>query len=166
MRVYSAGVRYCAGSKFGHNIDPSIVVGFYIVRVPGIWRIIFRDTYLHNIWPPTVRGSLYWVASDLIVLFQAREERRMHQQIDLAHRRVTPGFIFQSYVSDGSKNYVRCDVRVYHVLVCSCFFPGVFLSFRVTGACPVTTDLIMRGNVKATTTTTTTTTCYINRIIP
>ena len=27
------------------------------------------------------------------------------------------------------------------------FFPGVFLSSRVTGACPVTTDLIMRVNV-------------------
>ena len=35
------------------------------------------------------------------------------------------------------------------------FFPGVFLSSRVTGACPVTTDLIMRVNVRTTTTTTT-----------
>ena len=40
-------------------------------------------------------------------------------------------------------------------LVCLCFFPGVFLSFRVTGACPVTADLIMRVNVRTTTTTTT-----------
>ena len=31
------------------------------------------------------------------------------------------------------------------------FFPGVFLSSRVTGACPVTTDLIMRVNVRTTT---------------
>ena len=38
------------------------------------------------------------------------------------------------------------------------FFPGVFLHFRVTGACPVTTDLIMRVNVRATTTIKTTTT--------
>ena len=37
-----------------------------------------------------------------------------------------------------------------------CVFPGVFLSSRVTGACPVTTDLIMRVNVRTTTTTTTT----------
>ena len=52
---------------------------------------------------------------------------------------------------------------------------GVFLSSRVTGACPVTTDLIMRVNVRTTTptpptppppppppptTTTTTTTTY------
>ena len=36
---------------------------------------------------------------------------------------------------------------------CVCVFPGVFLSSRVTGACPVTTDLIMRVNVRATTTT-------------
>ena len=33
----------------------------------------------------------------------------------------------------------------------------VFLSSRVTGACPVTTDLIMRVNVRTTTPTTTTT---------
>ena len=43
-------------------------------------------------------------------------------------------------------------------LGCVCFLPGVFLSSRVTGACPVTTDLIMRVNVRTTTTTTTTTT--------
>ena len=36
-------------------------------------------------------------------------------------------------------------------LVGLCFFPGVFLSSRVTGACPVTTDLIMRVNVRTTT---------------
>ena len=33
-------------------------------------------------------------------------------------------------------------------------FPGVFLSSRVTGACPVTTDILMRVNVRTTTTTT------------
>ena len=38
-------------------------------------------------------------------------------------------------------------------LICLCFFPGVFLSSKVTGACPVTTDLIMRVNVRTTTTT-------------
>ena len=35
-------------------------------------------------------------------------------------------------------------------LVCSRFFPGVLLSSRVTGACPVTPDLIMRVNVRTT----------------
>ena len=53
-------------------------------------------------------------------------------------------------------NCVSCDICVYHLGLCV-FFPGVFLSSRVTGACPVTTDLIMRVNVRATTTTTTTT---------
>ena len=38
-------------------------------------------------------------------------------------------------------------------LGCVCVFPGVFLISRVTGACPVTTDLIMRVNVRTTTTT-------------
>ena len=37
--------------------------------------------------------------------------------------------------------------------IMSYIFPGVFLSSRVTGACPVTTDLIMRVNVRTTTTT-------------
>ena len=34
-----------------------------------------------------------------------------------------------------------------------CFFPGVFFQFRVTGAYPVTTGLIMRVNVRTTATT-------------
>ena len=50
-------------------------------------------------------------------------------------------------------NCVSCDILcVYHLGLCVCF-PGVFLSSRVTGACPVTTDLIMRVNVRTTTTT-------------
>ena len=55
-------------------------------------------------------------------------------------------------------NCVSCDIYVYHLGLCVCF-PGVFLSSRVTGACPVTTDLIMRVNVRTTTTTTTTVCC-------
>ena len=50
-------------------------------------------------------------------------------------------------------NCVSCDVCVYHLGLCV-FSPGVFLSSRVTGACPVTTDLIMRVNVRTTTTIT------------
>ena len=42
-------------------------------------------------------------------------------------------------------------------LVCLCFFPGVFLSSRVTGACPVTTDSIMGVKLR---TTTNSTTCH------
>ena len=49
-------------------------------------------------------------------------------------------------------NCVSCDICVYHLGLCA-FFPGVFLSSRVTGACPVTTDLIMRVNARTTTTT-------------
>ena len=51
-------------------------------------------------------------------------------------------------------------------LVCVCvFFRGVILSSRVTGACPVTTDLIMRVNVRTTTTTATTTTWYFSVLL-
>ena len=46
---------------------------------------------------------------------------------------------------------ISCDICVYHVEL-FVFFPGVFLSSRVTGACPVTTDLIMRVNMRTTTT--------------
>ena len=33
-------------------------------------------------------------------------------------------------------------------MVCLCFFPGVFVSSSVTGACPVTTDLIIRVKMR------------------
>ena len=49
-------------------------------------------------------------------------------------------------------NCVGCDICVYH-LGLFVFFPRVFLSFRVTRACPVTTDLIMQVDVRTTTTT-------------
>ena len=54
------------------------------------------------------------------------------------------------YVSGGGMNCVSCDVIcVYHLWFYLCIFPGVFLSSRVvTGACPVTTDLNMRVNVR------------------
>ena len=48
-------------------------------------------------------------------------------------------------------NCVSCDICVYHLGLCV-FFPWGILSSRVTGACPVTTDLIMRVNVRTTTT--------------
>ena len=50
-------------------------------------------------------------------------------------------------------NCVSCNICVCH-LGLFVFFPRVFLSSRVTGACPVTTDFILRVNVRATTTTT------------
>ena len=53
-------------------------------------------------------------------------------------------------------NCASCDICVYPdfikiSLVCLCSFLGVFLSSRVTGACPVATDLIMRVNARTTT---------------
>ena len=69
MALYSAGVRYCAGEINWHNIDPSIVAGFYIVRVPGIVRVNFRDAYPHYIGPPTVYGSQNWRADGTANMF-------------------------------------------------------------------------------------------------
>ena len=56
-------------------------------------------------------------------------------------------------------NCVSCDICVYHLWFVGVFPWGVFLSSRLTGACPVATDLIMRVNVRTTTTTTTTIMC-------
>ena len=36
------------------------------------------------------------------------------------------------------------------LVFCLCYFPGVFLSSRVTGACPVTTALILQVDVRTT----------------
>ena len=47
-------------------------------------------------------------------------------------------------------NCVSCDIDCVYHLGLFVFFPRVFLSSRVTGACPVTTDLIMRVNVRTT----------------
>ena len=46
-------------------------------------------------------------------------------------------------------NCVRYDICVHYLWFV--FFPGEFLRPRVTGACPVTTDLIMRVKVRTTT---------------
>ena len=51
-------------------------------------------------------------------------------------------------------NCVSCDICVHH-LGLFVFIPGVFLGSRVTGACSVTTDLIMCVNVRTTTSITT-----------
>ena len=44
-------------------------------------------------------------------------------------------------------NCVSYDMRVPLVLLFCDFFLGVFLSSRMSGACTVTTDLIMRVNM-------------------
>ena len=49
-------------------------------------------------------------------------------------------------------NCVSYDICVYHFWFVWVFSFGVFLNSRVTGACPVTTDLITRVNVRTTTT--------------
>ena len=49
-------------------------------------------------------------------------------------------------------NCVSCDICVYHLRFVCVFSLGVFLSSRVTGACPVTTDLNMQVNVTTITT--------------
>ena len=73
--------------------------------------------------------------------------------MDLAHRRLTPDFTLY-YVSGGGMNCVSCDIpgmRVPH-LISFVFVPwGIPQRSSVTGACPVTTDLIMRVNVRTTT---------------
>ena len=72
--------------------------------------------------------------------------------MDLAHRRLTPDFTF--YIFWGrqiaSAMIYACTTFVF---VCALFLPaGVYFHSRVTGTCPVTTDLIMWVYVKTTTT--------------
>ena len=76
------------------------------------------------------------------------------QQTALSTPTCSSYYVIYLYVSGGGMNCVSCDICVYH-LGLFVFFPRVFLSSRVTGACPATTDLIMRVNVRTTTTTTT-----------
>ena len=93
-----------------------------------------------------IRGSLSCMASG-VVGFSRRELGGVCTGMDLAHRRLTPDSLLN--ISDGGMDCVSCDICVYH-LGLFVFFPGVFLSSRVTGACPVTTDLIMRVNLRTT----------------
>ena len=73
--------------------------------------------------------------------------------MDLAQRRVTPDFTFYMFLAEAR----IASAVIYDSYACTtfglCFFSGVFLSSRVTGACPVTTDLIMRVNASTTKTT-------------
>ena len=79
--------------------------------------------------------------------YVGRENTYTPVRMDLAHRRLTPDFNF--YVSGGGMNCVDCDI-----CVVVCVFPRVlFLSSRVTGACPVTADFITLADVRTTTTT-------------
>ena len=73
MVLYSAGVRYCAGEIVWHNINPSIVAGFYIVRVPGIVRVNLRDTYPHYIGPPTAVPGWLSVGDSFPGIFLGQE---------------------------------------------------------------------------------------------
>ena len=54
-------------------------------------------------------------------------------------------FLVEAYIASA----VICACTTFGLFV---FLPGLFLSFRVTGVCPVTTDLTMRVNVRTTTT--------------
>ena len=62
-------------------------------------------------------------------------------------------------------NCVSCIICMYD-LGLFLFSPSVFLSSRVTEACPVTTDLIMRVNVRTTTTKATTHHCITSNLKP
>ena len=84
--------------------------------------------------------------------------------MNMEHRRLTPDFTFICFWWRHELRQLRY-MRV-PPLVCLCSFSEVFLSSRVTGACPVTTDLIMRINVKTTTTTTVTTAHTVPDMIP
>ena len=68
--------------------------------------------------------------------------------MDLAHRRLTPDFHIL-HVSDGDMDCVSYDLCVYHFwFVFFSWAMGVIFCFRVTGACLMTADLVLRVNVR------------------
>ena len=69
--------------------------------------------------------------------------------MDLAHRRLTPVFTSMCFVVEAWIASAVIYART--ILGLFVFFPRVFLSSRVPGACPVTTDFIMRVDVRTTT---------------
>ena len=83
-------------------------------------------------------------------VFPAQVVRRIHQYGPGTSQADSRFYLF-SYVSGGGMNRVCYDICMYHLWFV-CASPGVFLIYRVTGACPVTTDLIMRVNIRTTTT--------------
>ena len=91
--------------------------------------------------------SINILVSQSKVDFFRREYRDVCTTMDLAHRRLTPDFTillrFWRSLEKGRLWYMRVSPLVY-----LCFFSGVFLSSGVTGACPVTTDLVTRVDVR------------------
>ena len=105
----------------------------------------------------TLVKVVHGVASGVVGLFQARVVRRLcTSSTYLARRRLTPDFIFYIFLAEALLASAMIYACTTFGSVCV-FFHGVFLHSRVTGACPVTTDLIMRVNVTTTTTETTAT---------
>ena len=95
-----------------------------------------------------------WRTHTHIVGFTRREWWDVCTSMDLAHTwSADPDFNFYMFLAEA---WIASAVLYACTDFGLCFFPGVFLSSRVTGACPVTTDLIMRVNVRTTTTTTAT----------
>ena len=76
--------------------------------------------------------------------------------MDLAHCTLTLDFTFFYVCWRRHELLHDTQLRGMRLILVSfefVFFPGVFLSPRATGACPLTTDLIMRVNVRTITTT-------------
>ena len=65
-------------------------------------------------------------------------------------RGLTSDFIFYIFSRVHDLHQLRCIRVPWHHFWFAYFFFGAFFHTRVTGACPVTTDLIMRVNVRTT----------------
>ena len=99
------------------------------------------------------------MASGVVVVLQARVVRRICTSMDLAHRRLISRFhLFIFYTAEACiPSALMYACATFCVFLLS-YFLGVSLHFKVTGACPVTTDLsiTMRVNVRTASTKTTT----------
>ena len=109
----------------------------YDLRLSSVCVVI--DTTC-NIYVVVV--CLRWQAV-FTVGFPAASNETYATGIDLAHRRLTPYFNFLCFWWRHELRQLCVIYQVYvYRLGLFVFFPRVFLSSRVTGACPVTTDLL------------------------
>ena len=80
----------------------------------------------------------------------------MYVRIRFIYKEYTPAVrskILSKLIFSSCVRYcVSCDLCVVYHVGLFVFYPTIFLISRVTGACSVTADLIMRVNVRKTTT--------------
>ena len=111
------------------------------VRPKAQTRSIFSNSVVRVLQP-----AAYWYYFDFFTRSDATSISFMAARKNASEKmyQVCFFFFFLSHSVPLGACCVRCDIWCTGATLGVCVFPWVFLSSRVTGACPVTTDLIMR----------------------